>query len=127
MNLGGVVQSMETWRKLASINMKPKIAYQILKYVKLVTADFNIVEEQRVALIRELAEEKDGEIKIEAETPEWNEYVRRFNEILAVESELELLDVDFEVVIDALGDTEEVVSVSDLAILEPFFKNSDAG
>jgi hypothetical protein len=124
MNLGIIVQSMDAWRKLASIDTRPKIAYQILRYTKLITSEFEIIEDQRVALLRDITGKREGDVKIEVDTPEWHEYARRFGEILAIESELELLDINFEEAITALENTKEVLSISDLAVLEPFFKSS---
>ncbi len=124
MKLGNIIQSMDVWRKLAGINMRPQIAYQILRYTKLITDEFKIIEDQRVALLRDITGEKKGDVQLEMDTPEGREYIQKFNEILGIESELELIDMDFETAITALENTEEVLSVSDLAILEPFFKSS---
>jgi hypothetical protein len=120
MNLGQIFQSMSVWNKLASVPMKPMIAYKILQYTKKVNAEFEIVEKQRVALIHEITGTKEGEnTKIEPNTPEFDLYLERINEILLVESDLEKLDINFEEVLGSLK--EDVLTVQDLALLEPFF------
>lgn len=123
MLLGQVFQSIEAWRKLSNINMQPKLAYKILKYTKLVSAEHEIAERQRVALIHELTNTKDGEdAKIEPNTDEFRVYVGKFNEIMLTESTLSQLDMDFEEVVNAVDEKDESLTVSDLAMLEPFFK-----
>lgn len=122
MLLGTIFQSIAAWQKLSAIPLKPKVAYQILKYTKKVSVEHEVAEKQRVALIHEVTGTEEGqEAKIEPGTLEFTEYAEKFNEIMGTESDLEQIDLDFEVVIDALDDKEDVLSVSDLALLEPFF------
>jgi len=122
MKLGEVFQSIEAWRKLSSITMRPKLAYAILKYVKLITTEYEIAEKQRVALIHELTNTKEGEdARIEAGTPEFTEYVKRFTEIMGVESSLPRCELDFAEVVNAVDGKDDVLTVNDLALLEPFF------
>ena len=122
MLLGQVFQSIAAWNKLSSVNMKPKLAYKLLKYMALVSAEHAIAEKQRVALIHEITNTKEGEdAKIEPDTPEHREYVSRFNEVILTESTLEQLQMDFEEVVNAVDEKDESLTVSDLAMLEPFF------
>ncbi len=121
MLLGQVFQSIGAWGKLTSVNLKPKVAYKILKYTKLVDAEYEIAETQRVALLREITGIKEGDVSIEQGTPEFLEYVTRLGEIMSQEISLEEIDIDLDSVIDALDNKDNVLSVSDLAILEPFF------
>jgi hypothetical protein len=124
MKLGEVFGSVAAWRKLSGINMKPKLAYKILKYTKLVSAEADIAEKQRVSLIHEITGTEDGqEAKIEPNTPELTAYAEKFNEVLLMESDLQQLDVDFEEVVDAVDEKDESLTVNDLAMLEPFFVN----
>ena len=51
MKLGEVFGAMNSWRALAAVKMQPQMAYRVLKYVKLVSAEYEIIEKQRVALI----------------------------------------------------------------------------
>jgi hypothetical protein len=125
MLLGEVFQSIRAWQKLASVNMKPMLAYKIFKYVKLVNAEYEIAEKQRVALIRELTGIKEGDAKLEPNTPEAAAYVEKFNEILQTESDLQQLDMDFEEVVNAVDEKNESLTMNDLAMLEPFFLSSE--
>jgi hypothetical protein len=126
MLLGQLFQSIEAWRKLSSVNMKPAIAYKILKYTKLVQAEHEVAEKQRVALIREVTGTKDGEdARIEPDSPEFMSYIEKFNEIMAQEVQLERIDLKLDVVVDALDGKDDVLSIADLALLEPFFKEED--
>ena len=126
MLLGEVFQSIQAWQKLSNINMKPKLALKILRYTKLMSAEHEHAEKLRVALIHELTNTEDGQdAKIEPNTPEFEAYVTRFNEIMQSESDLKQLDVGFEEVVNAVDEKDETLAVSDLAMLEPFFKVGD--
>ncbi len=127
MLLGQIWNSMESWRKLSSVAMHPMMAYKVLKYTKLVEAEYAVADKQRVALIHELTGTKDGEdAKLEQDTPEFTTYVKKLNDVLAVESTLKQVKVDFESALKAVGDKDDVLSVRDLALLEPFFKSDDS-
>ncbi len=128
MLLGQIWQSMESWRKLSSVAMHPMMAYKVLKYTKLVEAEYAVADKQRKALIHELTGTKDGEdAKIEQDTPEFETYVEKFNEVMAVESTLkQVKGVELEGVVKAVGDKVDVLTVRDLALLEPFFKSEDS-
>jgi len=110
MQLGQIYNSTEAWRKLSSVSMHP------------------MTDKQRVGLIHEITETKDGQdAKIEPGTPEFTTYVERLNEIMVVESTLKLIKgVSLEDVLKAVGDKDDVLTVSDLALLEPFFKSEDS-
>ena len=128
MLLGQIWQSMESWRKLSSVAMHPMMAYKVLKYTKLVEAEYAVADKQRKALIHELTGTKDGEdAKIEQDTPEFMAYVEKFNEVMTVKSSLkQVKGVELEGVVKAVGDKDDVLSVRDLALLEPFFKSEDS-
>jgi hypothetical protein len=105
--------------------MKAGIAYKVLKYTQKVGDEHALVEKQRVALIHEITGTKDGEdAKIEPGSPELSEYAERLNAIMAVEADLQPLDVDFGCVISAVDEKDGSQSVQDLAMLEPFFLDS---
>ena len=127
MQLGQIYSSTEAWRKLSSVSMHPMMAYKVLKYTKLVEAEYAVADKQRVALIHEITSTKDGEdAKIEPGTPEFTTYVERLNEVMVVESTLKLIKgVSLEDVLKAVGDKDDVLTVSDLALLEPFFKSDE--
>lgn len=121
-----IFQSIKSWQKLAGIVMKPAIAFKILRYTKLVSAEFEHIEKQRVDLAYEVSgTPRDQNVQLEPETPELVEFQRRFSEVLNTESTLPLLRLDLETVVNALDGKEDVLTVSDLATLEPFFQYSD--
>lgn len=126
MLLGQIFQSIESWRKLSSLCITPKTAYKILKYTKLVGAEHEIAEKQRVALIHEITGTKDGEdAKIEPESSEFVEYVKRFNEIMLQEVDLPKIDLKMDDIIEAIPDNNDTLTVSDFAMLEPFFADGE--
>ena len=126
MLLGEIFQSIQAWQKLSSISLRAKLAYRLLKYTALVSAEHVIAEKQRVALIYEITGTKQGEeVKIEPDTPEFREYVEKFNAVMVTESDLKQLDMDFEEVVNAVDEKEESLTVNDLAMLEPFFQVRD--
>ncbi len=126
MNCGHVFQSITPWKKLAAIQMKPKLAYKILKYVKKVFAENDVIEKQRINMVYEITGTAPGaDAKIEPNTPEFETYFKRLNEILAVEIGLEKIDLKFEDVIESVDEKDESLSVSDLATLEEFFVSDD--
>ena len=128
MLLGVLFQSVTAWQKLAGIPLKPKVAYKILKYTKYVSAEHEVAEKQRVALIHEVTNTKDGEeAKIEPGSKEFVEYAERLNEIMATEVKFEQIKLKLEDVVELLDDKPDALSVSDLALLEPFFQDYDDG
>lgn len=127
MKCGEVYSSIQAWRKLSGIPLVPKIGLAILRYTKLVTAEYDVIEKQRVSEIREVAGAKEGEnVEIKPDTPAHIECIKKINALMGAESDLSPVGVDLEVVIDALEGKENVLSVSDLAVLEPFFSVGDA-
>ncbi len=124
MLLGTIFQSVEAWQKLSSISMKPKIAYAVLKYTKVIGDEHAIIEKQRVALLHDITDTKDREdVRVEPGTPEFKEYVKRLNEVMSQESTVEQIAIDLKDVVEALDEKDETLTVRDLAILEPFFSD----
>ena len=123
MNAFVIFQSVQAWRKLAGVVMKPAVAFKILRYTKLVNAEVEHIEKQRIDLAYEISKvPRDKDVKLEPDTPELAEFQRRFSEVLNTESTLPLLRLDLETVVDALDGKDDVLSVQDLAMLEPFFQ-----
>ncbi len=118
-----VFQSIAAWQKLSGVNMKPKLAFKILMYTKKVAAEHEAVEKQRIALVHEITGTKPGEeVDIKPDTDEFEKYIVGLQEILLVESDLELLELDFESVVNGVDEKNETLTIADLASLEPFFK-----
>lgn len=124
MNFGQIYQSINAWEKLAAINMKPKVAFVILRYSKLVRSEFELVNTKREELIREIADvEKEQDVKLEPGTPELATFIEKFNEMLQCSSPLCQIDMKLEDAIEAVDEKDETLTVQDLAFLEPFFKD----
>jgi len=122
MLLGQIFQSTNSWAKLSRVNMKPKIALTILRYSKAVSAEYDLVEEKRKALIHEITKTEPGtEAKIEPGSDDLAEYVNRFNEILQLDSSVEQIQLKLSEAVDAVDEKDETLTVQDLAVLEPFF------
>lgn len=127
MLLGQLFQSVAAWQKLSAIPLKPKVAYKILKYTRYVSREHEIAEKQRVTLIHEVTGTKEGEdAKIEPGSPEFAEYATKFNEIMATEVKFEQIKLKLEDVVELLDEKPDALSVSDLALLEPFFQDYEA-
>jgi len=126
MLLGHVFQSVESWTKLATINMRPKVAFAVLKYSKKVGAEYDLIEEKRKAIIHEITNTEVGtEAKIEDGSDELQNYIGKFNELLQLDSDLEDFDEKLCDVIDAVDEKDETLTVQDLARLEPFFADCE--
>ncbi len=117
-----VFQSIVSWRRLSSILMQPEIALRILRYTKLVEAEYNHIEKLRVALAYEISGAAEGtEVKIDPNTSEAQEFSERFGDVLNEESDLISLRLSLDDVIHALEGEKDSLTISDLALLEPFF------
>ena len=123
MKLGEVFQSMQAWQALTTMKMSPAMAYSLLKYAKLVSAEYDIAEKQRVALIHELTNTVEGQdARIEPGTKESKDYVDLFSAILELECDLVPCWLKFEDVLEAINEEQaSVLSARDLGLLEPFF------
>ena len=126
MILGQVFQSMQSWRSLAGMKMRPQVAYKVLRYTKEVEAEFAHLEKRREAILRDVAGVPEGDVKIEPDSSEFTEFNKRFTEDLLVESELKPFSRKLSCVLDSVGDgQDDVLTMSDLAVLEPFFQAED--
>jgi len=127
MLLGQLFQSVGAWQKLSGIPLKPKVAYKLLKYTRFVSSEYEIAEKQRVALIHEVTGTEEGqEAKIEPDSKEFTEYAVKFNEIMATEVKFEQIKLKLEDVVKLLDNKPDALSVSDLALLEPFFSDYES-
>jgi len=123
MNCGEVHRSIQAWRKLSGVAMKPAIALKILRYTRLITAEWKDIEKLKMEAIRRAAGAPEGKsVTFESGSLEHAECISRIDGIMAVESTLPLLSFDLDSVILALDEKGNSLSVSDLAILEPFFQ-----
>ena len=123
MTLAVMFSSREAWARLAALRMPPHTAYRVLKYAKLVQAEYDVIEQQRGKLIREAAGVKDGEdVTLKPDTPEYAVFVSEFMAMLETDSDLKPFDMKLAALLDVLGkDQGNTLSAQDLGQLEPFF------
>ena len=123
MTLAVMFSSREAWARLAALRMPPHTAYRVLKYAKLVQAEYDVIEQQRGKLIREAAGAKEGEdVSLKSGTPEYAAFVSEFVAMLETDSDLKPCDMKLAALLDVLGkDQGNTLSAQDLGQLEPFF------
>jgi hypothetical protein len=122
MKLLQVYSSNAIWGKLTGMKLSPKTAYDVLKFAKLVFAEYDIVEKTRVALIHELTKTSEGEsASIEPGSADFTAYVERFSAMLAVESDLIKSPLKFDALIVDLDKNGNSLTAQEIAALEPFF------
>lgn len=119
MLLGQIIQSIGSWNKLSAIHMRPKLAYKILRYTKLVSHENEIALKQRDSLIKSITSSGG----IQPSTPEWDKFAPQYQELVATESSLAQIDMNFSDVIEAVDERDETLTVQDLAFLELFFSD----
>jgi len=127
MNLGTIYTAREVWSRLVTMRINPRMAYTLLKYLKLFVAEVEIIEKQRIALIHEITNTVEGqEAKIEPNTPEFVDYVNRFNAVLLTDSDLKKCNIPFDDLLKALHSEEgNDFTVQELMALELFFEESE--
>jgi len=125
MQLAEIFSAREAWARLTQLRIPPQKAYKLLKYVKLVGAEADVVEQQRIALIQKVSGAKPGDnVSLERGTPEHRDFVVQFGAVLATETDLKPIEMTLEDLLGSLGaDQANVLSVEDMARLEPFFKS----
>ena len=126
MKCAEVFQSIASWRKLSGISMKPRYALGILRYTKIVSAEYDNIEKLRVALAYRVSGAEPGSmIKIAPDTPEAREFAEKFSEILSADADIATIyGISLDQIIDAMDGKEDSLTVTDLAMLEPFFLDS---
>jgi len=129
MKLAHVYASMQAWKAVCGLKLKPKVAYAIMKYTGALADDYRFVESQRVAIIRDVAGVGANEdAKLEFGTPEFTEYARQFGAVLKLDSDLQPFSLSMDEFMDAVGEYDEnTVTTQQLVLLEPFMKDSGSG
>jgi hypothetical protein len=111
------------WQRLAALKLPSHTAYGLLKYLRKVEAEAGIIETQRVKLIREAAGKPEGDVSLNPGTPEHATFSTEFGKMLATECDLAPFDMTLDGLMDLAGKEQgNLLSASDLAQLEPFFK-----
>jgi hypothetical protein len=123
MKLVNVYMAKDAMTNLGKMKMTPGLGYKVLKYLRLFDAEFAIIEKQRVAAVHAATGTKEGEeVRIEPDTLPFTEFWRIFSDSLDVDSELAPMAMKLDELIAALdAEKGNVLSATDLAVLEPFF------
>lgn len=127
MKLWQVAQSAPAWAALSPLKKNPKLAYRLLKYNKKVAAEVEAINAQRTALIYEAAcvqPPPQGEqllVQLGANTPQLAAFRAKYTEFLEGDCDLEIIGITMDDLIEGLGAESNVLSESDLALIEPFF------
>jgi hypothetical protein len=123
MNLFALHVSRDAWNRLTALKLPAQTAYRLLKYSRQVSAELELIEQQRNKLIRDCAGAKPDEtVSLTPGSPEYAEFVEKFSSILETESDLKPADMKFEDLLGSMnGEKGNTLSTNDLAVLEPFF------
>lgn len=123
MKLGEIVTARESFQRLSTLKMPPQMAYRLLKYLKTVTTEIEVIEKQRVGLLRDISGIADGDVKLEPGTPEHMRFLVEYTAALDTDSDLKPAPLKFEDLLAALdGRDGNILSAADLAAIEPFFE-----
>jgi len=124
MKLGQIVMARESFQRLSTLRMPPQTAYRLLKYLKLVTAESEVIERQRINLLRDVSGTKDGEdVNLAPGTPEHTRFLVEYSAALETESDLKPFDMMMDALLATLeAEKGNVLSAADLAAVEPFFE-----
>ncbi len=124
MKLLNIYIAKEAWQRLGSLKMPPHTAYRLLKYIKQVTVEGEIIESQRIKLVYSSAGANEGEpVNLEQGTPQHLRFVADFTNTLETESDLKPFSMTLPGLLDLLGKEQgNTLSAQDLSLLEPFFE-----
>lgn len=122
MKLLQIWNARTTWTSLSALRKPPGMAYRLLKYERLIDAEIAIIDKSRNEMITKAAGVDPGTIVTLGQGPELDAFVKEFVTFLESESELKPCGIAMDDLVAAL-DTQSgnVLTESDLVILEPFF------
>lgn len=122
MTLLSVFISRDAWVKLLELRMPPKQAYDLLKYGKRVYAEYELVEQQRNAIIRAIAGVgANAPASLTPGTPEHDRFMQESMETMAVESDLKPCNLTMGALLEILErNPGNALSPKHLEMLEPF-------
>lgn len=127
MKLGDVFQGISAWNKLVSAEMKPALAYRLMKYANVVFEEHDLIEKKRVDIVHKVTGTKPGtQVQINTGTEEFEKYASEFTDVLEVESLIRPFRMELVDVLDGITGSESF-SVQDLSLLEPFFAGDSDG
>jgi hypothetical protein len=123
MKLAHIYTARDAWQRLAGLKLPAPTAYSLLKYLKQVMAESDVIEQQRVKLIRDIAGAKENEnASLEPGTPGFLKFAEEFTKVLDTDSDLKPVDMKLEILLAEIGkEAGNALSAQDLGQLEPFF------
>jgi hypothetical protein len=123
MKLLSIFMAFPVFGKISQLKMNPKTAYRILKYTRTLGQEYDIIEKQRVSIIHELTNTKDGEnASIVPGTSEHELYISRFGSILDVESDIQTFGCSMDEFLDKISDDKASdLTAIEISSIEPFF------
>lgn len=124
LKLANIYGAADAWNRLAALKLPAHTAYRLLKYARKAAAEREIVEQQRIRLVRQAVGAKDGEsVTLKPGMPEYEAFVAEFGQLLETDADLPPFDMTLTGLLDlAAKEPGNMLSVADLAQLEPFFK-----
>ena len=91
---------------LSKCKVPPKMAFALSKYLRLVQAEYDLIEKQRVALLHEATGTRDGEdTSVQYGTPQYIEYAEKFGPLLDSGSDLVICSLNLSDVMDCTSDS----------------------
>lgn len=124
MKLINVFEAREAWQHLVALKIPAHTAYRLMKYGKMFSAEYEIVDQKRNMLIKEYQVRNESGKLIDPTSEAMSKFALAFREFLSNDSELAPFDTPLSSIIDlAAKEPANTLSVRDLLMLEPFFKN----
>lgn len=114
-----VLKSKQAVIDLSNQKLPIRGSYLVLRALKALEPEFQLIESKRADLIRELGVEKEGMIEVPPE--KMNEFNSRFNAMLETSIEVAMDAIP----LSSLGDIK--MSALDLMVLEPLLKDDSNG
>ncbi len=123
--LGDILMANASWVKLSKLNFPPMTAYKLMKYAKGIADEFQIIDNERVKIVLRVADAPEDtppeQIRIERGSPEFEKFEKEFGEFLEAPSDIAPMQMSLDSLISLLRGNDNLLSVEDLQLLEPFF------
>ena len=131
MNLASIVMAKEAFVHLSKLRMKPTTSYRVLKYLRAVLAEAEVIEQHRVKLLHEVTGTKENEnVKLDAGTAAHSTFVQEYSKLLELESDLKPSDISLMGLLEELTlalqtepplEKKNFLTPAETGLLEPFF------
>lgn len=114
LKVGQVLAAFEAFGRVAGEKLPPKGAYWVARVIKRLEPEYAAAEGRRVALVKELGQEKDGSLSVPPER--MKDFLDRWGPVLSEEIEVDAPRLKLE----HLG--EVPLLGSDMLAIEPFIE-----